>query len=327
MEMRNAMRSALVGDDVLGDDPTVLELEQRTAEILGKEAAIYTPSGTMANQIAIRALTNPGDEVICDETAHIYNYEAGAPAVISGVILKLLCGERGVFTAKKLEETLRPKNVHFAPAKLVVLENTSNRGCGRIWPLNNIKEIQALCKNRGIKLHLDGARLWNASVASGISEAEYAEYFNTVSVCFSKGLGAPIGSVLAGDTDTIEHARRIRKMLGGGMRQAGIIAAGALYALENNRSRLKIDHANAKHLAEGISQICGISINPAIVETNIVIFGVDTMPSEELRFKLEERGVRMLTTSPSNLRAVTNLMVNSSDIESSIQAVEKAMSS
>lgn len=321
-EMRSAMASAVVGDDVLGDDPTVIELERRTAEILGKEAALYTPSGTMANQIAIRLHTNPGDEVICDETAHIYNYEAGAPAVLSGVLTKLLKGKRGIFSAEDIETVLRPENVHFAPTSLVVLENTSNRGGGSVWPIENIRGIRDLCLARGISLHLDGARLWNASAASGISEMEYASCFDTVAVCFSKGLGAPVGSALVGDAETIDRARRYRKMFGGGMRQAGIIAGGALYALENNRTRIVDDHQNAKLLAAGIAKLPGIVLDPDSVETNIVIFGIETMLAEELRLELEELGVRVLTTGTKSLRAVTNLMVTREDIENTVAAFE-----
>ena len=317
-EMRQAIASAKVGDDVLGDDPTVIELERRTAEILGKEAALYTPSGTMANQIAIRLHTNPGDEVICDETAHIYNYEAGAPAVLSGVLIKLLKGERGIYSAKDIEAALRPKNDHFAPTSLVVVENTSNRGGGSVWPIENIQGIWELCRDRKIALHLDGARLWNASAASEVSEMEYARCFDTVAVCFSKGLGAPVGSALAGDADTIARARRYRKMLGGGMRQAGIIAAGALYALENNRARIIEDHDNAKLLAAGIAGLPGIVLDSETVETNIVIFEIETMSAEKLRAGLEERGVRILTTGPKSLRAVTSLMVTNKDIEETI---------
>ncbi|MGC9315583.1 MAG: threonine aldolase family protein [bacterium] len=321
-EMRSAMASAVVGDDVLGDDPTVIELERRTAEILGKEAALYTPSGTMANQIAIRLHTNPGDEVICDETAHIYNYEAGAPAVLSGVLTKLLKGERGIFSAEDIEAVLRPPNVHFAPTSLVVLENTSNRGGGSVWPIENIRGIRDLCLVRGISLHLDGARLWNASAASGISEMEYASCFDTVAVCFSKGLGSPVGSALVGDAETIDRARRYRKMFGGGMRQAGIIAAGALYALENNRTRIVDDHQNAKLLAAGIAKLPGIVLDPDSVETNIVIFGIETMPAEELRLELERLGVRVLTTGAKSLRAVTSLMVTREDIENTVAAFD-----
>ncbi len=319
-EMRSAMASAIVGDDVLGDDPTVIELERRTAEILGKKAALYTPSGTMANQIAIRLHTTPGDEVICDETAHIYNYEAGAPAVLSGVLTKLLKGERGIFSAEDVEAALRPKNDHFAPTSLVVLENTSNRGGGSVWPIENIRGIRELCRDRKIALHLDGARLWNASTAVGIAEKEYASFFDTVAVCFSKGLGAPVGSALAGDAETIALARRYRKMLGGGMRQSGIIAAGALFALESNRARILDDHQNAKLLASRIAEIPGIVLDPDSVETNIVIFAVETMTAETLRIELEKHGVRILTTGPNTLRAVTNLMVTREDIEITISA-------
>ena len=247
--MREAMARAEVGDDVLGDDPTVIALERATAELLGKEAAVYMPSGTMTNQVAIRTHTEPGDEIYLAEYAHSYFYEGGGPAALSGVTCRLLPGDRGRFSADALRSVLRPRNVHFAYGKLVCVENTHNRGGGSVWPIDQIAAVADAARSADLKMHMDGARLWNASVASGVSEASYAEHFDTISVCFSKGLGAPVGSALAGGEATIARARRFRKLFGGGMRQVGIIAAGALYALEHHRDRLADDHANARGLA------------------------------------------------------------------------------
>jgi threonine aldolase len=316
--MRQAMANAEVGDDVFGEDPTVNLLEKRTAEILGKEAALYAPSGTMANQIAIRAHTEPGDEIIVDANAHVYCYEAGAPAALAGVLCKLLPGQRGIFTAADLQAALRPVNVHFAPTRLVCMENTHNRGGGSIWPIGRVAEVAAIARERALKMHLDGARLWNASAATGIAEREYASYFDSVTVCFSKGLGAPVGSALAGSSEFIQRARRFRKQFGGGMRQAGIIAAGALFALENHRARLVEDHANAQILAEGLAQLPAIELNPATVQTNIVRFGLTRIPADVIVRELEAAGVRVLATGPDTIRAVTNLNVSREDIVAAI---------
>ena len=259
--MRQAIATAAVGDDVFGDDPTVNALEAYVAELLGKEAAVFMPSGTMTNQIALRVHTEPGDEVILESEAHIYYYEGGAPAALSGVSCRLVKGDRGIFTAVDMRQVLRPEDSHFPKTKLVCLENTHNRGGGKIFPLTEIEAIAQVCREQNLPLHLDGARFWNACVATGISEAEYAKPFDTVSVCFSKGLGAPVGSALLGSREIMARARRFRKMFGGGMRQAGMIAAGALYGLKYQRDRLVEDHVNAKFLAERLSQIEGVEIN------------------------------------------------------------------
>ncbi|HEY9643979.1 MAG TPA: threonine aldolase family protein, partial [Coleofasciculaceae cyanobacterium] len=219
--MREAIAQAVVGDDVFGDDPTVNALEDYVANLLGKEAAVYMPSGTMTNQIALRVHTEPGDEVVLESEAHIYYYEGGAPAALSGVMCRLVKGDRGLFTAADLRKVLRPSDAHFPKTKLVCLENTHNRGGGRIFPLEEMEAIAQVCREQGLQLHLDGARFWNACVATGISEAAYAKPFDTVSVCFSKGLGAPVGSALVGTQELMARARRFRKMFGGGMRQAG----------------------------------------------------------------------------------------------------------
>jgi threonine aldolase len=323
--MRQAMATAEVGDDVLGDDPTVNELERATAEVLGKEAAVYMPSGSMTNQVALRAHTEPGDEVLLAENGHMYLYEAGAPAGISGVMCKLLPAERGMFTADAVRAAIRPRNVHFAPTRLVCVENTSNRGGGSIWPIERIAEVHDAAREAHLSMHLDGARIWNASVATGIPERQYAGYFDSVSVCFSKGLGAPVGSCLAGGAEFIARARRFRKMLGGGMRQAGIIAAGALYGLRNHRDRLADDHANARTLAEGLAATDGIELDPATVETNIVIFRVTACPAAELVEKLKTAGVLVLATAPDSIRAVTNLMVDAQGIRRALAAFAEVL--
>lgn len=307
--MREAMAEAVVGDDVLGDDPTVQALEARTAEILGKEAAVYMPSGTMTNQVAVRVHTEHADEIILEENAHIYYYEAGGPAALSGVMCRLVRGDRGIFTAETLLHAIRPRNLHFPRTKLVCLENTHNRGGGSVWPRALIAEIEKAARDHDLALHLDGARLWNAAIATGVSERDYAGHFDSVSVCFSKGLGAPVGSALAGTKSFIDRARRFRKLFGGGMRQAGIIAAGALYALDHNRARLAEDHANARLFAESLAALPGIAIDPATVETNIVVFRTTVMPAERLTARLKERGVLMLPTGPDTVRAVTHLDV------------------
>jgi threonine aldolase len=323
--MREAMARAEVGDDVFGDDPTVKELEAETAAILGKEAVLYTPSGTMANQLALRGQTELGDEILVEGQAHIYYYESGAPAVLSGLMCRCLNGERGIFRAADLEAALRPADQHFAPTRLVCIENTHNRGGGKIWPLERIQEVAAAARQHGLRLHLDGARLWNASVATGIPERDYAAPFDTVSVCFSKGLGAPVGSALAGSRAVIQRVRRFRKMFGGGMRQAGIIAAGALFALRHHRARLAEDHANAKALATGLASIAGLEADVAEVETNMVRFRVLSMPAQELVEKLQARGVLVLAVGHDTIRAVTNLMVSAEDIGIAIATAGDAL--
>jgi threonine aldolase len=323
--MREAIANAQVGDDVLGDDPTVKALEGYVAQLLGKEAAVFMPSGTMTNQIALRAHTEPGDEVILESQAHIYYYEGGAPAALAGVMCRLISGNHGIFTANDLVKVLRPTDEHFPRTKLVCLENTHNRGGGRIYPLSEIRAIAQVCQEQGLKLHLDGARLWNACVSTGISEAEYAQPFDTVSVCFSKGLGAPIGSALVGSREFIERSRRFRKMFGGAMRQAGLIAAGALYALKNHRERLENDHIHAKMLAEGLAQIEGIEINPEEVQTNIVVFHTPTIPAQVLVERLKGKGVAVLAVGSNSSRAVTNLMVNQEQIQQVPSLIEAAI--
>ncbi len=323
--MREAIAHAPVGDDVQGDDPTVNALEAKVADFLGKEAAVFMPSGTMTNQVAIRAHTEPGDEIITEAHAHVYYNEGGGPAAHSGVSCYLLTGERGVFTAEQLRAARRPANAHFPRTKLVCIENTSNYGGGTVWPLPIIQQVESVAREAGLSMHLDGARLWNAAVASGSRERDIAACFDSVSVCFSKGLGAPVGSALAGSAPFIDRARRFRKQFGGGMRQAGIIAAGALYALEHHRDRLSEDHANAKHLAEGIAALCGIECLSDHVETNIVVFKCATMTAACLVEKLKAAKLLVEPRPDDTIRAVTNLMVSTNQIDEAIAILQKVL--
>ncbi|MEI7835012.1 MAG: GntG family PLP-dependent aldolase [Planctomycetota bacterium] len=319
--MREAMASALVGDDVLGDDPTVKQLEQRTAELLGKPAAVFVPSGTMANQIALRSHTEPGDEVILEAGSHIYFYEGGAPAALSGVMCRLIEGDRGLFRPEQLQAVLRPANEHFPRTKLLCLENTHNRGGGSIWPLDQTAAVTQLAREAGLICHLDGARLWNAAVASGLAESQYAAHFDSVSVCFSKGLGAPVGSCLAGTEAFVARARRFRKQFGGSMRQSGILAAAALYALDHHRAGLADDHANARLLADGLARLPGFAL-AARVETNMVYFRTPR-PAGQVVTALAAAGVAMMATGPDTLRAVTHLDVSQEDIATALEVLRK----
>ena len=322
--MRQAMAYAEVGDDVFGEDPTVNALEEMTASLLGKEAAMFVPSGTMANQLALRLHTQGGDEVLLEAGAHVLGNEAGAAAALSGVTCRTITGRRGIFTADDLRAALRPPNVHHPPTRLVCVENTHNVGGGSVWPIDTLAQLSQASRSRGLAFHMDGARLWNASVATGIPEREYASHCDTVSVCYSKGLGAPVGSALVGLQQTIERARRFRKMLGGGMRQAGILAAGALYALNHHRQRLKNDHANARLLAEGLLQIPGVSIDDPI-ETNIVRFRIGSNRAAEVAQILKQRNVLILPVGPDRFRAVTHLMINSADVRAAAQAIDSVV--
>jgi threonine aldolase len=322
-KMRHAMAHAVVGDDVYSDDPTVKELEREVADFLGMEDAVYMVTGTMTNQVGIRAHTEPGDAVFFDQNAHVYILEGGAPASLSGVLPRLLPGVRGVFTATDLSNALGVSHRFFpstvaAPVKLLCLENTHNIGGGKVWPLEQLAEVCALARSRGIKLHLDGARLWHATAATGIPEREYAKHFDTVSVCFSKGLGAPVGSALAGSREFIQRARRFKQQFGGGFRQAGIVAAGALYALRNNRERLAEDHEHARMLAQGIANLPGISLDVSTVETNIVRFGVTSMPAGDFVEKLYEKGLYVLPSGADGVRAIPYLDISRAQIQEAI---------
>ncbi|MGB9357251.1 MAG: GntG family PLP-dependent aldolase [Acidimicrobiia bacterium] len=323
-EMREAMVSAPVGDDVLGDDPTVIRLERYVADLLGKEDAVYVPSGSMANQIGIRVHTRHGDRVVMDAGSHSLIHESGAPAALAGVSIVPLDGDLGVFTAEQVIAAAPGPSPEFPPGlfdptTLVTMENTHNEAGGTIWPLASMQAVQTAAKDAGLAVHLDGARLWNAAAATGVEPDDYASTADTVTVCFSKGLGAPIGSALAGPKELIDRARWFKKMYGGGFRQAGIIAAGALYAVENNRNRLVDDHTRARRFAEAIADLDGLSVDLRSVQTNLVYFTVPD--AEDFAADLRARGVDTLSLGPTRIRAVFHLDVSEADTDQAIAAL------
>ncbi len=323
--MRKAMAEAEVGDDVFGEDPTVNLLQERVAMLVGKEASLFVPSGTMANQLSIKSHTQPGDEVIVEASSHPYNFEGGAGAVLSGIQFQCLKGARGILDASQIEEAIRPADHHFPVTRLVCLENTHNRGGGSIFPVEKMAEIYRLAKSRELLVHLDGARLWNASVATGTRPHEYAQWADSVSVCLSKGLGAPVGSLVAGSKPFIDRVHRFRKMFGGGMRQVGIIAAAGIYALDHHLERLREDHQNAKRLAVGLKEFKGISIDPKQVETNIVIFGITNtrITAPQVAEAMKKEGVLIHAISKTQIRLVTHLDVTAEDIERALKVFER----
>lgn len=330
--MLKAMTQAPLGDDVLGDDPTVIRLQERVAEIMGKQTACFVPTGTMANQTAIRAQTEPGDEVICHADGHIIHYETGSPAALSGVMIRPLTGERGQFSAAQVEDAIRAESIHAPRSRLLIVENTNNRGGGSVWALDHVREVTERARAHRLRCHLDGARLWNACVASGHTPAAYAQHFDTVSCCFSKGLGAPVGSVVAGDAKTIARVHRFRKMFGGTMRQSGVLAAACLYALDHHRERLAEDHVNAAHLAEGLAQIPGIALEPSQasrgVETNMVFFDLApglSMDAAALSGQLKSEGVLMLASAPRRLRCVCHLDVTRAQIDAALSIITRVV--
>jgi threonine aldolase len=316
--MRRAMLEAPVGDDVFGEDPTVNRLEAYVADLLGKEAALYAPSGTMTNQVGVQVNTNRAEEVLLHEGSHIFVYEAGAPAMLSGVQLRTLPGENGVIDPETVRAAVRPEDVHFPRSRLLCLENTHNTSGGKVFPLEDFAAVAATAKELGLKVHLDGARLFNAQAATGVAASEWCAHADTVSVCSSKGLGAPVGSLLAGNEETIGVARRSRKAFGGGMRQAGIIAAASLYAFENHVDRLAEDHAHARKLAWGFRE-AGYEVREP--ETNLVLVAVDD-PSEFL-LTLAREGVLATPGKPGFVRFCTHLDVGEREIEFAIRAAAR----
>lgn len=327
--MREAMAAAEVGDDVFGEDPSVLKLEQRVAQLLGKEAAIFVPSGTMSNQIAVRIHTQPGDEILCDADCHIVQYEGGGPAALSGVMCRTFVGDNGLLDLSQLEGEIHPENVHLTNTRLVCLENSHNRGGGVVYPIETIAEISDWARSHGLAMHLDGARLWNAIVASGIPGDQWGKHFDTISVCFSKGLGAPVGSALAGPANLIHKARRVRKLFGGGMRQAGILAAAALYALDHHIGRLRDDHANAQILAAAIRSCPALTLVPNDVQTNLLWFRIDpgVATANEVVARLLQRGVHIVALGSHKLRACTHLDVSVADARHAAAAIVEVMTS
>lgn len=327
--MRRAMAEAEVGDDVYGEDPTVNRLEECAAEILGKEAALFVTSGTQGNQIAILCHAGPGDEIILEADSHIFQYEAGAASALAGVQLRPLRGIRGKMDPEEVERAIRDSDIHFPRTALICLENTHNRAGGAVLPTDHMAALREVADRHGIPVHLDGARLFNAAVALGVEAREIARFADSVSVCLSKGLGAPVGSLLAGPKSLIDEARRWRKRLGGGMRQAGVIAAPALLALTKMVDRLAEDHKNAKRLACALAETKGFSVDPDQVETNIVLADIsDTgKTAEEVLDRLAAEGVLAVSFGPTTLRFVTHKDVSRKDIDEAVLRIRRAVDS
>lgn len=321
--MLNAMMEAQVGDDVFGDDPAVNALEEKAAGLFGMDAALFCPSGTMTNQIAIRAHTSPGDEVICERGAHVYNYEGGGIASNSGASVRLIDGDRGRITAEQVYKNINPDNVHYPVTRLVVAENTANRGGGSCYDFKQLDAIGNVCMENGLSFHLDGARLFNAMVYQKENPKQYGALFDSISVCLSKGLGAPVGSLLMGTTDFIRHARRIRKVFGGGMRQAGYLAAAGIYALDHHVDRLAEDHRRAKQLETTLLDLPWVSdITP--VETNILVIKVKPeFNAEHLLERLGEKGLLAIGFGHQTIRMVTHLNFSDEMLEQAVDILLK----
>ena len=321
--MMDAMMSAKVGDDVFGDDPTVIALEERAAGLFGKEAAVYCPSGTMTNQIAVRVHTRPGDEVICDALSHVYHYEGGGMMANSGVSVRLVKGDRGRFSVDDVVNNINPDDIHHPNTRLVVIENTCNKGGGSIWNIEEIRRIYLACQYHGLRLHLDGARLFNALAETGETPLQYGELFDSISLCLSKGLGAPVGSLLVGDKAFIKQARRVRKLFGGAMRQSGFLAAAGLYALDHHIDRMKDDHRRAKMIAQTLS---GLSFVKDIlpVETNILVFTLqDHISAETFIRQLSQYGILVLEFGPRKVRMITHLDFDDEQLDQVRQALSE----
>jgi threonine aldolase len=328
--MRKAMAEAVVGDEQKREDPTVIALEERAADLLGQEEAVYLPTATMANQIALRILSELGDEVLAEGMAHVFRYELGGPAVHSGLAMKALPTERGIFTVEQVREAVNPPgDLHTAPTRVLCLENTHNGGGGRVWPLDDLRDVVAEGRRLGLNVHLDGARLMNAVAASGVSAADYGREFDTVTLCLSKGLGCPLGAISAGSRERMAKARRMKHLFGGAMRQAGIVAAAGLYALDNNIERLAEDHANARRLGEGLAE-AGLPVDLEQVETNFVLVDVGRLglAADEAVARLREEGVLLSFGARKDvLRAVTHLDVSAEDIEQATELIPRALAS
>ncbi len=325
--MREAMASAPVGDEQRGEDPTTNRLCEMTAELLGKEAAVFMPSGTMCNQIAILVHCKPGDEIVADKTAHIINSEGGGPAVFAGVMLKPVDGDRGIFSAEQAEEAIRRARRHAPRTRMIEIEQTANSGGGSIWPLETIRSVGAVAKEHGLILHMDGARLLNAVVASGVSARDFAEPFDSLWVDLSKGLGCPVGAVLAGNADFIEQAWQWKQSMGGAMRQSGSIAAAGVHALEHHVERMAEDHENAQYFADAIANLPGIRVEPDRIETNMVFFDVSQtgLTAAELHQRLLDRGVRIGENDRYRMRVVTHLDVSRDQVAKAAETVREVV--
>lgn len=328
LAMRHAMATAEVGDDVWGEDPTVNRLEKMVAEMFGMEAAVFACSGTQSNQMGVRVHCIPGDELLINDTGHISLFEGGAPAALSGVTVRTIVADGGFLDVEHLEGKVRAIDQHFPRTRLVCLENTTNIGGGRVYSLAHLQRVSDWATSNGLKRHLDGARLFNAIVAGGYSAADVGKCFDTISICLSKGLGCPMGSMLLGTRDDMSRARRIRKLFGGGLRQAGIVAAAAIYALENNIDRLADDHRNAKTLAHGLAATNGVRCNPDEVESNLVFFEVDATlgTAVQLSSALKPLGVAIGPMGGQRLRAVTHLDVDAADMPVVLEAIQLCLS-
>jgi threonine aldolase len=328
--MRQAMAEAVVGDEQKREDPTVIALEERAAEVLGQEEAVYLPTATMANQIALRVLSEPGDEVVAEATAHVFRYELGGPAVHSGLAMKPLQTENGIFSAEQVRDAVSPPgDLHTAPTRVVCFENTHNGGGGRVWPIDHLRAVVEEARRHALHVHLDGARLMNAAVASGTSAAEYGREFDTVTLCLSKGLGCPLGALIAGSKERMAKARRMKHLFGGAMRQAGVVAAAGVYALEHNVERLAEDHANARRLGEGLVD-AGLPVDLDQVETNFVLVDVGRLglAADEAVARLRSEGVLLSFAARKDvLRAVTHLDVTVEDVEAACEAIPRALAS
>lgn len=324
--MRKAMYDAEVGDDVYSEDPSVNELQEFAAELLGKESALFVSSGVMGNQLCLNALTEPGDEVICEYQSHIFNYESGSPAALSGISLHPLVGEKGILSAVQIEDAIRPVAAYYMPrTKVIAIENTHNRASGAIQPIDNLSAIKKITDHHHLYFHLDGARVWNASAATGIPVSTYAALFDTISCCLSKGLGAPVGSIIAGTKDFVSEAFRKRKAWGGGMRQAGVIAAAGLFALKNNRKRLVEDHQRAKKIATALTEISSVKIDIEDVQTNIILFEPTKHSVADVIQKCKDEGLLVSFGTKKLVRIVTHLDISDSDVDRAIAILRKIL--
>jgi threonine aldolase len=324
-EMREAMRTAPVGDDVFGEDPTVNRLEELAASMMGKEAAMFVPSGTMGNITALLTHCKRGDEIILESECHIYYYEVGGLSALGGMIPRLVTGKDGIMDPADVKAAIREYNIHYAMPSLICVENTHNRGGGTVYDLQRLAAIKAIADEKGIPMHLDGARIFNAAIKLGVDASKIASYFDSVQFCLSKGLSAPVGSILVGKKDFMERARKYRKMLGGGMRQAGIIAAAGIIALEKMVERLAEDHENARLLAEGLNHIPGVSVDLSTVATNIIVFDISKLGvgSDAFAKELAEEGVRVTIRPPHRLRAVTSRMFTTEELPIALDRIAK----
>ena len=323
--MRTAMYRAEVGDDGYGEDRLANELQERVADMLGKEAGLFVPSGTMSNQLAIRCQTQPGDEVICEYTSHIFNYEGGGPALLSGVQLHPLLADQGILTSEQITEALRPTDHHYAQTSLITLENTHNRAGGVVYPLPVIENIATYAESQKIRMHLDGARLMNSVIASGLDPSAFGDHFDSVSICFSKGLGAPVGSVLVGDAECIDKAHRFRKAFGGGMRQIGILAAAGLYALDHHIERLADDHRRAKTLAETCLELGYLENDIAWTQTNIVLLAFPDGNTIEMELKFKQAGLLVSVINDYQMRLVTHLDFHEEQLLQTIEILKQVL--